>query len=129
MLDLGLSSDQLADPARGFSFAADGPLDMRIDPSRSQPASALLARMSEREIADALLELAARCQQLTEIAAKFRIGCSDFDTAPHERLCLVEPPQAALGDTQHLHGRCVRRIGREDAAADARGRCELAALQ
>ncbi|MGZ6295078.1 MAG: 16S rRNA (cytosine(1402)-N(4))-methyltransferase RsmH [Candidatus Limnocylindrales bacterium] len=42
LLDLGLSSHQLADTTRGFSFRADGPLDLRFDASRGRPASALV---------------------------------------------------------------------------------------
>ncbi len=57
LADLGVASPQIDDPARGFSYRKPGPLDMRMDPTRGQPASALLARLSERELADAFLEL------------------------------------------------------------------------
>jgi 16S rRNA (cytosine1402-N4)-methyltransferase len=57
LADLGVASPQIDDPARGFSYRQAGPLDMRMDSTRGQPASALLARMSEDEIATALWEL------------------------------------------------------------------------
>lgn len=52
LLDLGLSSDQLSDQDRGFSFATDGSLDMRFDPTYGIPAWQWLDRTNEREIAD-----------------------------------------------------------------------------
>jgi len=52
LLDLGLSSDQLADEARGFSFDATGPLDLRFNPGEGVPAAKLLARLEEKELAD-----------------------------------------------------------------------------
>ncbi len=52
ILDLGLSSDQLADDQRGFSFASEGPLDLRFDTTRGAPAWKLLQRISEKHLAD-----------------------------------------------------------------------------
>ena len=56
LLDLGLSSDQLADTARGFSFSAEGPLDLRFDPQEGEPAWRLLQWISERALADLIHE-------------------------------------------------------------------------
>jgi len=56
LLDLGLSSDQLADPERGFSFNAEGPLDLRFDPSEGQPAWKLLEQIEERALANLIYE-------------------------------------------------------------------------
>jgi 16S rRNA (cytosine1402-N4)-methyltransferase len=52
LLDLGLSSRQLADAERGFSFRRDGPLDMRFDPSIGWTAAEILNSLSEKELAD-----------------------------------------------------------------------------
>lgn len=59
VMDLGISSLQLDDPRRGFSFQQEGPLDMRMDPAANSPTAAdLVAAMSEEELADALFRLA-----------------------------------------------------------------------
>ncbi len=50
LLDLGISSPQIDDPARGFSLRADGPLDMRMDPTRGETAAEWLAGVNEREL-------------------------------------------------------------------------------
>ncbi len=54
LLDLGLSSRQLADARRGFSFMQDGPLDMRMDPGQGQTAEDLVNQLPEAELAGLL---------------------------------------------------------------------------
>lgn len=56
LLDLGLSSDQLADSGRGFSFDATGPLDLRFNCEEGEPAWRLLGRLPERELADLIYQ-------------------------------------------------------------------------
>jgi len=56
LLDVGLSSDQLADHDRGFSFDADGPLDLRFDPTEGEPAWRIVNRMKPESLADIIYE-------------------------------------------------------------------------
>jgi 16S rRNA (cytosine1402-N4)-methyltransferase len=57
LADLGMSSMQVDDPARGFSFMRDGPLDMRMDRSRGRTAAELLNTLTAEELANAFTEL------------------------------------------------------------------------
>jgi 16S rRNA (cytosine1402-N4)-methyltransferase len=54
LLDLGVSSPQIDDAERGFSFRHDGPLDMRMDPTRGESAAAFLARAGQQQITEVL---------------------------------------------------------------------------
>ncbi|MEM5423814.1 MULTISPECIES: 16S rRNA (cytosine(1402)-N(4))-methyltransferase RsmH [Paraburkholderia] len=54
LLDLGVSSPQFDDPQRGFSFRADGPLDMRMDPTRGESAADWLARATLQELTEVI---------------------------------------------------------------------------
>jgi 16S rRNA (cytosine1402-N4)-methyltransferase len=56
LLDLGLSSDQLADVSRGFSFQSSGPLDLRFDTTRGEPAWKLVQRLSAEHLADLIFK-------------------------------------------------------------------------
>ncbi|HEV3006936.1 MAG TPA: 16S rRNA (cytosine(1402)-N(4))-methyltransferase RsmH, partial [Pirellulales bacterium] len=56
LLDLGLSSDQLADRSRGFSFDSEGPLDLRFNPNQGRPAWEWIDLLDERQLADVIYE-------------------------------------------------------------------------
>jgi 16S rRNA (cytosine1402-N4)-methyltransferase len=75
LLDLGISSHQLAAPERGFSFSTEAPLDMRFDRSGGETAAQLLARLAEAELARIIFEYGGepRARRIArEIAARRR---------------------------------------------------------
>ncbi|KGQ18880.1 rRNA small subunit methyltransferase H [Lysobacter dokdonensis DS-58] len=81
LFDLGVSSPQLDVAERGFSFAKDGPLDMRMDPDSGESAAQWLARADDREIADVLFTYGEE-RQSRRIA---RAIVARRDTQPLER--------------------------------------------
>lgn len=92
--DLGVSSMQLGDAARGFSFAATGPLDMRMDTTRGETLAQLLDRVNEQELADLL----------------FRYG-EERRSRPIARRILEARDAGALADTADLRRAVVRAKG------------------
>ena len=93
LADLGVSSMQLDDPSRGFSVKAAGPLDMRMNPRRGQPASALLEKMGAAEL-ESLFEENAD-EPHAETLARALTGRSFATT-----LALGAAIRQALGDRQ-----------------------------
>ncbi len=97
LLDLGVSSPQLDDAARGFSFQGEGPLDMRMDPTRGISAAQWLAQAGEAEISDVLWRYG-------EERMSRRIA----------RAIVERRTQAPLATTRELADLVTRTIGRRD---------------
>jgi 16S rRNA (cytosine1402-N4)-methyltransferase len=93
ILDLGVSSMQIDRPERGFSYAVDAPLDMRMDPSAPQSAREIVNELDERELADVLRRYGEErfARQIARAIVRRR------ETQPFERTAdLVETIKAAL---------------------------------
>ncbi len=103
LFDLGLSSYQLADRARGFGFRTGGPLDMRFDPSRGVPASELLATLD----AD---ELAALFRRYGEEPAAWRIAKAIVEARATSAILTAEDLAALVERVMPVNPRRPRRI-------------------
>ena len=102
VLDLGVSSFQLDDPARGFSFRGDGPLDMRM--SRSGPTAAdLVNTLPERELADLLFEFGE--ERASRRIARAIVAARAEAPVGHDRApCRDHPRRAAAGSLRYRPG-------------------------
>ena len=104
LFDLGVSSPQIDDPRRGFSFRFEAPLDMRMDPTRGESAAQFLARAGEREIATVIRDFGEE-----RFAARIA-------RAIVERRAARQPVQTTR-ELAQLVGRCVKtREGGQDPA-------------
>jgi 16S rRNA (cytosine1402-N4)-methyltransferase len=103
LLDLGLSSRQLADGRRGFSFSREGPLDMRFNPDYGQSAADLVNSLSETELADLL----------------WRYG-EERHARRIAKAIVVARPVTTTGQLARLVGRAVAQRGRRGQASQPR---------
>ncbi|MGD9000146.1 MAG: 16S rRNA (cytosine(1402)-N(4))-methyltransferase RsmH [Granulosicoccaceae bacterium] len=88
LLDLGVSSPQLDDPSRGFSFQHNGPLDMRMDNTRGMTAAQWLASASERDIAIVLREYGEE-RYAKRIARAIVLACKERPIATTAELAAI----------------------------------------
>jgi len=104
--DLGLSTDQMLDSSRGFTFTEDGPLDMRLDPDLPTTAADLVNRLTETELADLLYQNAQerfsrriarricharRAQRIRTSSELVRIVCSALGVSGQSRKEKIHP--------------------------------------
>jgi 16S rRNA (cytosine1402-N4)-methyltransferase len=99
LADLGVCSDQLDEAERGLSFAQPGPLDMRLDPTTGEPASALLRRLSERDLADVIWRYGEErfsrriARRIVEVRRRDPLETTE-ELAALVRRCVPRPPRS-----------------------------------
>jgi len=98
LADLGVSSLQFGDPARGFSFQAEGPLDMRMDPQAERTADQVVNRMREEDLANVIYEFGE--ERRSRRIARAIVRARPIRTTAH----LAQVISAALRSMKQGHG-------------------------
>lgn len=111
LADLGLSSMQIDNPERGFTFKASGPLDMRMNPEHGQPASLLLSKLSELELAT-ILAANADEPQAQDLSRAILKAHANRPLSSTEELASVvaESMQRKKQDSESLVKETIRRV-------------------
>ena len=116
LADLGFSSNQVDDPARGLSFRLDGPLDMRLDPGLKLSAADLVNRLPEAELARILRDYGEE-RHAGLVARKLVQARKETPILTTARL--AEVVRSVLDAAEHLSGQKVRSRAEAEAAAKA----------
>jgi len=126
LLDLGVSSYQLDESGRGFSFSADDPLDMRLDPSSAHTAAALLNELPEAELARILFEYGdeRHARRIARVIVRRRPLATTGDLVAAVRGAV---PRAAWSRRRHVATRTFQAI--RIAVNDERGALRRALQQ
>jgi len=105
LADLGISSSQLDDPARGLSFTADGPLDMRLDASLTITAADLLAETPEKHLADLIYTWGEErySRRIASAIVAARQSEAIERTSQLAELCVRAYPRAARASRRGVH--------------------------
>lgn len=110
LADLGVSSPQLDDASRGFSFMRDGPLDMRMDPEQGLSAADWLLAASEAEIADVLWQYGEE-RQSRRIARAIKLQCQEAPITSTAQLAkLIEKTAPSRDWRKHAATRSFQAI-------------------
>jgi len=103
LLDVGLSSDQLADHDRGFSFDSDGPLDLRFDPTEGEPAWRMVNRLRPETLADIIYEFGEERRQADRRRAGTVADSHVAGSRPRGDGRRAPPKAAAADPSRHAH--------------------------
>lgn len=92
LADLGVSSMQIDNPKRGFSYKAEGPLDLRLNPEKGVSGAERLLELNRKEIEQMLIENADEpyAEQIAANIMKWRYMCKPIDTTTNLRDCIAE---------------------------------------
>lgn len=92
LADLGVSSMQIDNPKRGFSYKAEGPLDLRLNPEKGVSGAKRLLELNRKEIEQMLIENADEpyAEQIAANIMKWRYMCKPIETTTNLRDCIAE---------------------------------------